>query len=148
MNDRKLLTALLFGALVAMPLAAQPGGPGFTITASERKETIDGALAKLREAYVFPDVAVKMEKAVRDRLAKGEYDKLTDGQEFAKKLTDDLRAVSKDKHLSIYAMPEGVPEHAVNPTPTAEQRATMRANAARVNFGFEKVERLQGNVGY
>ncbi|HEX7705644.1 MAG TPA: S41 family peptidase, partial [Thermoanaerobaculia bacterium] len=47
-----------------------------------------------------------------------------------------------------YAMPEGVPEHAVNPTPTAEQRATMRANAARVNFGFEKVERLQGNVGY
>jgi retinol-binding protein 3 len=102
----------------------------------------------LREAYVFPYVAVKMEKAVRDRAAKGEYDRITDGNEFAKKLTDDLRAVSKDKHLSIHAMADGVPDQAVNPTPTPEQRATMRANAARVNFGFEKVERLQGNVGY
>jgi hypothetical protein len=40
-----------------------------------------------------------MEQAVGERHKKGNYDALTDGPTFAAKLTDDLRAVSRDKHL-------------------------------------------------
>ena len=31
----------------------------------------------------------------------GEYRAIVDGQDFAKKLTDDLRDVSHDKHLEV-----------------------------------------------
>ena len=148
MNLKRALTALLFAA--ALPLTAQPGPrPDFTITAEERKETIEGAIARLKEAYVFPDKAAEMEKAVRQRMAKGEYDKITSGNELAAKLTEDFRAVSKDKHLSVSARAEGLPDDfGVEKPPTPDEVARYRAFGSRINYGFEKVERLQGNVGY
>ena len=149
MKMRRALHAALLIAAAAVPVAAQPAGPGpdFTITAEERKEAIDGAIARLKEGYVFPETALAMEKAVRQRMAAGEYDAITSGKALATKLTDDFRAVSRDKHLSVKADANGVPDFGSAP-PSAEQKAKMRENAARVNFGFEKVERLQGNIGY
>ena len=150
MNIRRTFSAVLLSAAVALPLAAQPNPADFTIDAAERKEAIEGTIARLNEAYVFPEVAAKMEKAVRERMAKGEYDRITSGKELATKLTDDFRAVSNDKHLRVFTDANGVPEGlgGEQKEPSAEQREKQRAMAARVNFGFEKVERLQGNVGY
>ena len=142
----KRALSFLFAVVAALPLAAQPKGPDFSITAQERKEVIEGAIARLKEAYVFPQTALEMEKAVRQRMAKGEYDLITSGNELAAKLTDDFRAVSRDKHLRVMANAEGIPDRVDAPSP--ERLEQMRASAARVNFGFEKVERLQGNVGY
>lgn len=149
MKIRRALTTLLLAGTVALPLAAQPSPADFTITAEERKEAIEGTIARLKEAYVFPDTALKMEKAVRERMAKGEYDRITSGKELAKKLTADFQAVSRDKHLNVFTDANGVPDDlGKGVPPTADQREKQRANAARVNFGFEKVERLKGNVGY
>ena len=146
MNIRRTFTAALIAGTMAMPIAAQPSSD-FTTTAEERREVIDGTIAKLKEAYIFPDVALKMEKAVRDRAARGEYNSITSGKELAKKLTDDFREVSRDKHLTVMAVAEGIPDMPVG-KPSRDEMEKMRAKAARTNFGFEKVERLQGNVGY
>jgi hypothetical protein len=62
---------------------------------------IDGAVAKLNEHYVFPDIAQKMEQAVRERHKRGEYDSISDGDAFASKLTEHLREVSKDKVVVV-----------------------------------------------
>ena len=148
MNIKRSFTAALFVAATAMPLSAQPNQPDFTITPDERKEVIEGSIAKLKEAYVFPETARRMEAAVRERMAKGEYDRITSAKELTAKLTDDFRAVSRDKHLSVKANPNGFPDQKEPGPPTPEQQKQMRASAARVNFGFEKVERLQGNIGY
>ena len=43
-----------------------------TIDDAMRREAIDGALAALNEAYVFPDVARQMEAAIRARQRRGE----------------------------------------------------------------------------
>ena len=62
---KKLILPLLFAAL---PAFAQFGPPkDFTITAAERDQVIKGAIAKLNENYVFPDVAKKMGDAVSPR---------------------------------------------------------------------------------
>ena len=85
---------------------------------------------------------------MRARAAKGEYDGITSARELARNLTDDLRAVSGDKHLAVMHRGSVVPDREFNAAPTAEELASMRTFAAQRNFGFEKVERLQGNVGY
>ena len=141
----RLLLALTLAAAVVTPLAAQEP-PDFTVTAAERKEAIEGAIRRLNDNYVFPEAAKKMEQSLRARVAKGEYDSITSAKELSKKLTDDLRAVSNDKHLGVRYYANGAPDFNAPPSP---ERAKDEQNWMRVtNFGFEKVERMQGNVGY
>ena len=136
---KKLLSLLLF----AVPAFAQFGPPkDFTITAAERDQVIKNAIAKLNENYVFPDVAKKMDDAVAARAAKGEYASITSAKALADKLTADFREVSHDKHLHMEYDEHGLPDD--GPSGHDDQSNMM----AKINFGFEKVERMRGNVGY
>jgi retinol-binding protein 3 len=145
MTARAFLTTLVLVALPAASAQRQPDGPDKTIDAAERKAVIDGALDKINKNYVFPEVAKKMEAAVRDRQAKGEYDAITSGQEFARTLTTHLREVCKDKHLGVRFFPKPFPKREGGPSPAEEERG--RQMAALRNYGFKKVERLDGGVG-
>ena len=62
---------------------------------------IEGAIAKLDEFYVFPDIQRRWAMTVRERQKRGEYDSVTDGDAFAKLLTDNFQEVSHDKHLRV-----------------------------------------------
>jgi Peptidase family S41/N-terminal domain of Peptidase_S41 in eukaryotic IRBP len=119
---------------------------GYDIDAATRTRVIDAAGAKLDEFYVFPDVAKKMGMAVRARAKRGEYDSVTDGNVFAQLLTEHFREVSHDKHLSVTFSPVRLPEE--SPAPTPDAIARYRAAMEEANCGFEKVEHLNGNVGY
>jgi C-terminal processing protease CtpA/Prc len=117
-----------------------------TVDAATRSQVIGLAVAQLQKAYIFAETAEKMAASVRGRLASKEYDAITDAREFADRLTRDLQDVSHDKHLRIRYSPEVLPLHPEQPT--AEARAQALAGERRRNFGFERVERLEGNVGY
>jgi C-terminal processing protease CtpA/Prc len=95
---------------------------------------------------VFPDVAKKMGAAVRGRAKHGEYDSVTDGNAFAKLLTSDFQDVSHDKHLTVTFSPTRLPEDSA--VPSADAIAQYRVAMEKVNCGFEKVEHLNGNLGY
>ena len=128
--------------------AQQPPAPGGTdpaVDAATKTRVINGALEHLRSAYIFADVADKMAAAIRERAALNEYDAITGSRAFAEALTNHLQAVSKDKHLRVLFNAEGFPERRM---PTAEERERMRAGERRGNYGFQRVERLDGNVGY
>jgi len=140
------LAAVLF-LFVTSSYAQFGPPPDFTITQAERKQVIDNAIARLHQYYVFPEVATKMEQAVRARAAKGEYDSITSAKELAQKLTADLREVSKDGHLGVYHHKDIVPDKPFLANPTPEELEKQRTFASKVNYGFEKVERLQGNIG-
>ena len=145
----KLCTAALAAVLLfALRSSAQqpPAQPDRTIDATVRAEVIDGALRHLNTAYVFPEAAKKMEQAIRERVARKEYDGITSAQAFAAALTTHLQEVSRDKHLRVLYSADGLPERPQEPS--AEERARFLENARRTNFGFERVERLPGNVGY
>jgi hypothetical protein len=134
-------------ALRAIPPGTSLANLNFTIDAATRSRVIDGAIANLNQFYVFPETARKMEEAVRARLKKGEYDAITDGNAFAKMLTENLQAVSHDKHLRVDFSPAPMPERPEGP-PDANARAQYRKQMERMNCGFDKVEILSGNVGY
>jgi hypothetical protein len=137
-------------ALSAIPPGASVSDLDFKIDAATRTHVIDGAIAKLIEFYVFPEIAKKMEDAVRARQKTGEYDSVTDGEAFAKTLTEHFQAVSHDKHLRVSFSPARVPEMPEIPSgpPPPEAVAQYRQQMERMNCGFDKVEILSGNVGY
>lgn len=112
---------------------------GYGIDAATRKRVILAVTDKLNENYVFPETAKKMEDALRKADRRGEYKEISNGDDFARLLTTQLQEVSRDKHLRVnfnpFAMP---PPSAAPPGPPMN----------RDGCGFEKAERLPGNVGY
>ncbi len=124
--------------------------PGATLVnvvldAALRKRVIDGIESKLTEYYVDADVAAKMNEALDAHAKAGEYNSITDGNAFARKLTSDLRAISHDGHLRVEFSPFKMP---AAHEPTAEDRTRMREQMLENNCAFDKVEILPGNIGY
>ncbi len=116
-----------------------------TVDATLRKKVIDGVISNLKEYYVEPAVAQKMIDALNAHATKGEYDATSDGDAFAMQLTNDLQAVSHDRHLHVNFNPFKMPKQ-TKPTPEEEQR--FHREMERSNCAFEKVEILTHNIGY
>jgi hypothetical protein len=133
-------------------LAAPPGTTAadmdVKIDAATRSRVIDAVAGKLTEYYVFADTAAKMIEAVRAHHQRGDYDAITEGITLADRLTEDLRAVSHDKHLRVECSQEVVPKDAPNLGIDRPVPAAMRSRMERDNCGFEKAERLEHNIGY
>jgi hypothetical protein len=129
----------LLGILIQGPV--DPGAISETsepLDADTRSATIERIIEILNNGYVFPEIAKQMDAALRGYVAGGRYDNVTNARVFATRLTEDLRAVSSDRHLAVRA--GGLPSRVTGEhDPRAE---------ARNNYGFVRVERLAGNVGY
>jgi len=144
--------ALLIAVFVVIPYrigAQQPQAPpDKMIDAATRIAVIDTLLKELNDGYVFPETAKRMEADIRARITAKEYDSITSAQAFAKKLTDDLQTVSKDKHLRVRYSHTSIPMRTDRNEPTEAERDQARWMNKRINYGFERVERLNGNIGY
>ncbi|HEY8224157.1 MAG TPA: S41 family peptidase [Pyrinomonadaceae bacterium] len=144
----RLAILFAFTFTLANVASAQPEQPDLTIDAATRTQVIDTMLKRLNDAYVFPEVAKKMEQSIRERVDKKEFDQITSAKEFAQKLTNDLQAISNDKHLRVRYSYQPLPERGPQREPTAEEREQRRRELTWMNHGFAKVERLPGNIGY
>jgi len=145
-----VLVMLSTAALSQVPAAGAPGGsPPAPVSRETRAAIVDSVTATLNDGYVFGDVAKKMEKELRRKLKKGEYDAITSIQEFAQTLTQDLQGVSNDQHLRVlYAGPEMLARSAQTKEDPAVARERELRDLKKRNFAFKKVEILDGNVGY
>ncbi|MDJ0654447.1 MAG: S41 family peptidase [Xanthomonadales bacterium] len=99
----------------------------------------------LDEVYVFPEVARQMNELMRQHLDRGAYRDL-DLPTLAAKLTEDLQSISRDRHLSVRPVPPQ--DTGTEPQDLEAQQQRFLDNARRQNYGFTRVEILQGNVGY
>ena len=151
-----MLTTFIFRVAVLCSLALsvaavglpQQEQPDLTIDAATRTQVIDGIIKRLNDSYVFPEVAKKMEQSIHERAEKREYDQITSAKQFATTLTNDLQAVSKDRHIRVVYSNDPIPERGPRPQPTAEEIEQRRRELIYRNHGFAKVERLPGNIGY
>jgi hypothetical protein len=121
--------------------------PPLPLDAEMRGRVIEKLLKELDDTYVFPETAKKMGETVRQHVADKKYDALKTDQELAQRLTDDLQAVSKDKHLRVMCSTEKLPLPIGQKLAPGEVKK-MQDRMAKMNAGFVKVERLPGNVGY
>jgi C-terminal processing protease CtpA/Prc len=130
---------------------AQPAPPpmrDLKIDAATRAKVIDSALASLHKLYVFPDVAKQIETEIRKHVAAKKYDSITSGIAFAEVLTQDLQAISRDKHMRMRFSPDPIPDRKPDGPSTPAEMTRFRQQMKLWNAGVQKVERLDGNVGY
>ena len=133
--------------LRAVPPGTKAADLSFQIDAGTRAKVVDGAVAALNDTYVFPETAKKMEEAVRAHQQNHDYDAISDGVDFAKRLTEDFQAVSHDKHLHVMFSPAALPDFD-NQKPDPKREPEERKQMERMNCGFKKAEILEGNIGY
>jgi retinol-binding protein 3 len=143
-----LLTVLALALPLALPAQTPKQDSAATVDPATRAKVVEGVVRRIEEGYIFPDKAKEMALAVRGRARRGEYDRIGGAIALADRLTQDLRAVSRDRHIQVYYDGRGVVDEVPDAEPTAEERRERAILGRRVNWGFERVERLNGNVGY
>jgi hypothetical protein len=119
------------------PADAAPVG---TLTSEGRQRVIDAMLPLVRAHYVFPDLGVTTAAALQEHAAHGDYAAFSVENDFAQRLTDDLRAVTHDLHFRVRYRRPGPPAPEVM---TPERRAELEVEA---RHGVHSVERLPNGV--
>jgi C-terminal processing protease CtpA/Prc len=143
-----LASAVLLSAPTAEAQAREGQQEDRRIDADLRAEIIDSVTATLARVYVFPDVAERMEAHVHQQSRNGRYDQITSLREFADTLTGNLYEICKDKHLHVHFVPDEIFARYEADTLTEAGWQEKLAQMKRDNFGFYKIERLSGNIGY
>ena len=143
----------LFQIIALLPISSSaqlPNNqlPDMPIDTATKTQIIDDLTKELNDSYIFGDVAKNMELKVKQNLQNKAYDSITSSREFARKLAEDLRAVSRDKHLNVNFSYGKIPVSQAGKAPSKEQSENKLRSMRQLNFGFEKIERLPGNVGY
>ena len=124
---------LIFLSLLACHAAP---APATSIDSDVRHEVVAKLSDALRNNYVFPDVGEKAAKKITTSLARGEYDKLSDSDAFAARLSADVAAIAHDKHLRIDSSGATLS----GPRPAGRM--------PRSEAGIVRADKLAGGVGY
>ncbi len=139
MQPMKRLAPFLL-ALAAAAATAQP------IDATTRRQVVDEVVRQLQARYVFPEVARQVATALQGPARRWDVD--SDGPGFARALTDELQALTRDKHLRVSHSEAPVPDPRPDQGLAEAEIERYKRSAVASNFGVERVERLPGNIGY
>jgi len=144
-----LLLVLL--TLTSGPALAQGSGATDEITVLTKNQQgiiLDSLYMALDSIYVYPEKAAETIKALKKNFKDGKYNDLTEPNAFTQKISDDMYEICHDGHLGLRYVPGLEPLDAESNEPTDEELAEQLLERKFANFGFEKLERLPGNIGY
>lgn len=102
---------------------------------------VESVIARLSEAYVFPEASARAAELLRRRLAQGAY-QLARGPALCERISGDLFEATNDKHLRLLWH-----ESAEESADEAQVVAELREQIRRENYGVRRVELLPGNIG-
>jgi hypothetical protein len=107
------------------------------------------SLISLLDKYIFPQVAKKIASHFLTQLQNGNYADITSAMKLAEVLTQQMQTISGDKHLQVFYSYKPLPSlNELGKLTAPEEQERERRYAKWQNFGFYKVERLAGNIGY
>ncbi|MBN1272922.1 MAG: S41 family peptidase [Candidatus Aminicenantes bacterium] len=133
-------------------LAFSQGQKDIKLTPELKAEVVEGVGKLLADNYIYTETAKKMEEHILQQLKEGKYNDVTNVDEFARVLTQDLRSISKDKHIRVGFSPEAVKSIRARESISEEEREKERKErleeARQRNFSFQRVEIREGNIGY
>lgn len=118
------------------------------ISAAERKQSLYQLADQVEKNYVFPEVGKNLKQELRLRADKDSYKDQTSARAFASQLSQDLPVLSKDKHFRVNFAPDFVADEKPFQAPSAAEVAESHEQAQIRAYGVERVERLNGNIGY
>jgi hypothetical protein len=141
-----IVAVLAFWASLALGQAAP------TLDAAKKQAVIDEIATLFNKNYIFADKAKKVEEALRAKLKAGEFDKLDAAPTFAQAVAAVILDVTGDRHTGFAYNPARAEDIRRLEGQSEEEAKKVRERqleeSRRDNFGFRKVERLAGNIGY
>ena len=152
MSRRLHFVAACLALGTALPARAQipmgsPNDPDTPIDAAGRAAVIESLATAVQRQYVFADRGGALARNLRRRFAAHEYDRITGSRELADSLLAHMQAFTHDLHMRVHYRAQPFPAMTPDSVPEPERRAQHELERVR-NFGFERVQRLAGNVGY
>jgi hypothetical protein len=154
MNNIKKARIVVFLFLVMLPWhartgAASDGSPDqVELNVESRKAMVEKIAVLLNANYVYPEVGEKMARHIRRQLETGGYASIGRSTALARRLQAELRDICHDRHLRVVYDPAAAAA-LLKGGDEARQRQHRRSEEwRRQNYGFEKIERLAGNIGY
>jgi len=122
------------------------------IEISEKKQVIETISTLLEKEYIVPEMTPVIIDSLQTKLKNGKYDKADTQVEFADMIFRDLYIIGDDKHFYFYYDPHEA--QLINWENGNDKNKKERAHKEYYergrlkNFGFEKIERLKGNIGF
>ena len=120
------LVVMFILAAVAGSTAAhtiEASSPDMAIDAATKHAVVEACAAAMQRGYIFEDTAARMAEVLRSRDSAGAYETLTSSAAFARQVTEDLQAVSHDKHLRLF--------YRANPVVRADPTCRGRRRSSR-----------------
>ncbi|WP_430401616.1 S41 family peptidase [Fluviicola sp.] len=111
---------------------------------TERNKQIIEIADKIKEYYIFEDVANQLSDKLKSEIELKTFDGLSDS-EFAESLSSYLSENGNDLHFNVLYRPSQEEEKPVNEKQLLQEYDAINK---QWNYGFEKVARLDGNIGY
>ena len=136
--------ALLFALAPRLVHAQQTSQP---LTAAERERALGEVRKVLADEYVVPKMRAKLVERLSRAEKEGRYS-VDQRSLFAERVTEDLREVARDGHLSLRHSPA---QYAAAMAPPASDRgseAFAERGALRAHHGLTEMKILPGNIRY
>jgi hypothetical protein len=123
-----------------------------TLDAAKKQAIVDEIATLFNKNYIFAETAKKVEEALRAKLKAGDFDKEATAPDFSRAVSAVILEVSKDRHTGFSFNPAMAEDLRRLESRSEEEAKKVRERrlleSRRDNFGFRKVERLAGNIGY
>jgi hypothetical protein len=132
--------------MVLSPICAF-ASPSDHLSLQERNSAIQAIQKNFQEIYVFPEMRPKIVDRLNQSQQSGRYD-TDDPVVFADRVTEDLRSVAHDRHLSLRVDPAAYAAALAPPASDAGEDAFMRRQAIRDHHGLVEMKILPGNIRY
>ena len=147
-------TAALAFAL-SLTLTHGAGAQPASLSNEEKASVIARMQEEIEPNYVFPEETAASNAALEKRLQAGDYAEIDDFRAFADQMTQDLVAIAQNKHFALVYNPGLIADWQRPQEPSTDASDAPDDSidwnewyATKDNQGFEKVEVLDGNVGY
>lgn len=119
-----------------------------TLTTQIKDETLGVLFKEMEARYVMPEISKKIEAELRTWMKSKEYGDLTDGGSFASKVNEIIKGQVTDAHLRFRFHAGVLPARQNRAESSPEEIKRAEEETRFTNAGFQKVERMRGNVGY
>lgn len=124
-----------------------------TLDRATKERVVKRVASIMADKYVDPDLGRQMGNLLLSNQSDGAYGSYDSVTSFCAALTTDLRSVSNDKHLFVFYSPEEAREVAAREGLLPQEEIARierdeQERGRRANFGFRRIEILEGNIGY
>ena len=129
------------------PVAAGQPAVAPRLSAADRDEALKQVKTLLSAEYVIADMRTRLVERLGRAEREGRY-RVDDPSAFGERITEDLRAVSHDGHLSFTYAPAAYAAAMAPPSSDRGSPARARRQATRAHHGLTELRVLPGNIRY